>query len=47
MAIALIVDSQSVKTTERGGKKGDDGVKKIQRRKRPILVDTQGYLLTA
>jgi len=42
-----IIDSQSIKTTERGGVKGYDGGKKIKGRKRHILVDTQGFILTA
>ena len=41
-----IVDSQSITTADRGGVKGYDGGKKIKRRKRHILVDTQGVLLT-
>jgi putative transposase len=42
---AAIIDSQSVKTTERGGVHGYDGHKHINGRKRHILVDTLGLLL--
>jgi putative transposase len=42
---AASIDSQSVKTTERGGEHGYDGGKKINGRKRHILVDTMGLLL--
>ena len=42
---AAIVDSQSVKTTESGGPHGYDAGKKINGRKRHVLVDTQGFLL--
>jgi putative transposase len=42
---AGIIDSQSVKTTERGGPHGYDGGKKLSGRKRHILVDTQGLVL--
>ncbi len=42
---ASIIDSQSIKTTEKGGIHGYDGAKKINSRKRHILVDTTGLLL--
>lgn len=42
---AAILDSQSVKTTERGGTKGYDAGKNVNGRKRHILVDTLGLLL--
>ncbi len=40
-----IVDSQSVKTTEAGGKRGFDGGKRVNGRKRNVVVDTIGNLL--
>jgi putative transposase len=42
---AAIIDSQSVKTTEQGGPHGYDGGKKVNGRKRHLLVDTLGLLL--
>jgi putative transposase len=42
---AVCVDSQTVKTTELGGVHGYDGAKKINGRKRHIVVDTLGLLL--
>ncbi len=42
---AGIIESQSVKTTERGGPHGYDGGKKVNGRKRHVLVDTRGLLL--
>jgi putative transposase len=43
---AASIDSQTVKTTEQGGEHGYDGGKKINGRKRHIMVDTMGLLLT-
>lgn len=42
---AAIIDSQSVKTTERGGIRGYDAGKKINGRKRHIVVDTIGLII--
>lgn len=42
---AAILDSQSVKTTETKGERGYDAGKKVNGRKRHILVDTMGLLL--
>jgi transposase len=43
---AAVIDSQSVKTTESGGPRGDDAGKKIKGRKRHAMVDTDGRRLT-
>ena len=42
---AAILDSQSSKTTEAGGERGYDAGKKINGRKRHLLVDTLGNVL--
>src|SRR4051812_42018834 len=47
---AAIIDSQSVKSAEKGGRidpSGYDAGKKINGKKRHVLVDTQGLLLCA
>lgn len=43
---AAIIDSQSVKTTQAGGIRGYDAGKKVNGRKRHIIVDTIGLLLS-
>jgi transposase len=44
---AGIIDSQSVKTTEAAGPRGYDAGKKINGRKRHLLVDTIGLMIAA
>src|SRR5262245_30648912 len=43
---AGIMESQSVKTTGVDGERGYDGAKHVKGRKRHLLVDTQGLVLT-
>ncbi len=43
----VVMDGQSVKTAERGGVRGFDGHKRVKGRKRHILVDTLGLLITS
>jgi putative transposase len=43
----VIMDGQSVKTTERGGTRGFGGHKRVRERKRHILVDTLGLPITS
>jgi len=38
----VIMDGQSLKTTERGGPRGFDGYQRVKGRQRHILVDTLG-----
>ncbi|HZI18533.1 MAG TPA: IS5 family transposase [Pyrinomonadaceae bacterium] len=42
---AAIVDTQSVKTTEKRGPRGYDAAKRVKGRKRHVAVDTSGLLL--
>ena len=43
----VIMDGQSVKTTERSGVRGFDGHKRVKGRKLHILVDTRAFRLRA
>ena len=42
---AAVIDSQTVKTTEVGGERGYDAGKKINGRKRHVVVETLGLVL--
>ena len=42
-----VIDSQSVKTTEQGGPHGIDAHKKVNGRKRHVMVDTMGMVMAA
>jgi putative transposase len=44
---AGVIDSQSVRTTGVGGVRGYDGAKRVNGRKRHLLVDTGGLVLRA
>lgn len=43
---AAVMDSQSVRTSAQGGEKGYDAGKKVKGRKRHVLTDTLGLLVT-